>query len=151
MSDYDSDEEMPFTVGTRGYLYEPEYTKEELLQMEAEWTERERGETSEETEGQAQVRERAQATWWCRCVNCNPIPTDLESYCCHEWDLVSTQLEDISESEDSSASHTVCITNHPEFPALLNPGVLRTFFSFPKINWKKRARPEGPNDNLSSM
>lgn len=30
----------------RGYLYEQEYTKEVLLQMEPEWAKRERGETS---------------------------------------------------------------------------------------------------------
>lgn len=37
-----------FTVETRGCLYEPEYT-EELLQMEAEQAERNRGESSVET------------------------------------------------------------------------------------------------------
>ncbi len=36
MSDYDSNNETPFTVETRGHLYEPEYTEEELLQMETE-------------------------------------------------------------------------------------------------------------------
>ncbi len=29
MSDYDSNNEMPFTVETRGYLYESEYTEED--------------------------------------------------------------------------------------------------------------------------
>ncbi len=37
MSDYDSDNEMPFTVDMRGYYYEAEYTEEELLQREKEW------------------------------------------------------------------------------------------------------------------
>ncbi len=37
MSDYDSNDEMLFTVETRGYLYEPEKTEEELLQLEMEW------------------------------------------------------------------------------------------------------------------
>ncbi len=36
MSDYDSNDEMLFTVETRGYLYEPDYTKEKLFPMESE-------------------------------------------------------------------------------------------------------------------
>ncbi len=32
MSDYDSNDGILFTVETRGYVYEPEYTEEELLQ-----------------------------------------------------------------------------------------------------------------------
>ncbi len=37
MIDYDSNDEKLFTVEISGYLYEPEYTEEELLQMEMEW------------------------------------------------------------------------------------------------------------------
>ncbi len=74
---------MPFTVDRRGYLYEAEYSEEELsIRRRNESTER--GETSGETSDQTQVWERAQATWWCRCVNCNSMPTDPERYCCHE-------------------------------------------------------------------
>ncbi len=62
--------------------------------METKWAERERGETSLETGDQAGGQERAQATWLCQCVNCEPKPTDLESDCCPEWDLVTTQLQD---------------------------------------------------------
>ena len=36
MSDYDSDDDMPFTLETRGDLNEPEDTEEELLQRETE-------------------------------------------------------------------------------------------------------------------
>ncbi len=36
MSDYDSNDKMLFTVETREYLYEPEYT-EEHLQLETEY------------------------------------------------------------------------------------------------------------------
>ncbi len=61
---------------------------------------------------ETRVKERAQAIWWCRCVICKPMPMVPERYCCHEQDLVTTQLEDLSETEDVSASHTVYITNH---------------------------------------
>lgn len=144
MSDYDSDDEVPFTLEPRGYLYEPEFTEEELLQMETRQAERDREETSVENVAQ----ERIGNTQWCECMNCISMPTDPESYCCHEWNLVTGQIQDLSESEDTGDSRTVCIT-YTDFPALLTPGVLRTFFGFPKINWKKRPKPEGPNDSLS--
>lgn len=68
MSDYDtdSDDDLPFPLLTRGYLYEPEYTEEELLQRETEREERERRETAMESAGQDdEERERVQSTWWC--------------------------------------------------------------------------------------
>lgn len=43
---------------------------------------------------------------------CEPLITDPESYCCHESNLVTTQLQDQSESEDASASHlTSCLAS----------------------------------------
>ncbi len=78
------------------------------------------------------------------------MPTVPETYCCHEWNLVTTHLEDFSETEDVCASHTVCITKHTEVPAILNASALQTLFNFPKINWKIHPRPERPNDDLSS-
>ncbi len=36
MTDYDSSDEMLFTVETRGHLYELEFTEEDVLQMETE-------------------------------------------------------------------------------------------------------------------
>lgn len=33
MSDYVSDDEMSFTVGIRTYMYEPDYTVEELYRL----------------------------------------------------------------------------------------------------------------------
>ncbi len=72
---------------------------------------------------ETEVQDRAQVTQWCRCVNFKPTPTDPKSHCCHEWDFVRTQLEDLCETQDVSASRTVCITNPPGIPALLNADV----------------------------
>lgn len=102
---------MPLTVGTRGYLFEPDYTEEELFADGSLHLQKDRVETSVETEGQER-----DILWW-RHGNYKPMPTELECYCCYEWDLgVTSQLQEISESEDGSATQTVCITNHSEFP-----------------------------------
>ncbi len=62
MSGYDSDDDMSFiTVDMR--MWEAEYTEEDLLKRDMEQANKEGGETSGE-----------------------PMPTDLESHCCHEWD-----------------------------------------------------------------
>ncbi len=97
---------------------------------------------------QSAVRENVQATFWYRCVDYNLM--SKESCYCHEWGLVTMQLEDFSETEDDSASHTICNINHIEFPALLNAGVLRISLNFLKMNCKKHPRPEVPKDDLYS-
>lgn len=43
---------MPLTVGTRGYLFEPDYTEEELFADGSLHLQKDRVETSVETEGQ---------------------------------------------------------------------------------------------------
>lgn len=51
MSDFDSNNKIPFIVETKGYHYEPECTEEELLLVETEQAKRKRGETSVESDG----------------------------------------------------------------------------------------------------
>ncbi|KAK7909692.1 hypothetical protein WMY93_014378 [Mugilogobius chulae] len=154
MSDYDSDDEnIDFSIQPRGYLYEPEYTDAEIRQMELERAERERMDSEVEQVAGAtagDMRQRLTDKWWCTCLKCEIMPTEVESYCCHEWDLIMPQMQDLSIDEEASVSTSVCIINHNDFPALLNEGVLQTFFHIPKINWKKRPRPAGPDGQLSS-
>ena len=109
MSDYESDDEMS-PLQTRGYLFEPEYTEEELVQQEIERAERERR-AMERTEQDGEERQRVDSTW-CSCENCKIMPTVEESYCCHEWNLVEMQLADLTEE---AAADCVCITTHPEY------------------------------------
>lgn len=43
-------------------------------------------------------------------VNHKCMLTDPESYCCHEWDLVTRQSQDLSALDDARASHlTGCL------------------------------------------
>ena len=153
MSDYESEEEnIDFSTQPRGYLYEPEYTDAELHQMEIDRAERETVDREVEVEDGATAgaaRPRVADKSWCTCLNCDIMQTEVECYCCHEWDLIMPEMQNLSIDEDIGGS-AACITNNNDFPALLNAGVLRTFFHVPKINWKKRPRPAGPDGQLSA-
>lgn len=128
------------------YLFKPEYTEEELHVLEAEHARRE-AETVEQPGAEGRVR--IGMDWWCRCGACQPMPTENECFCCTEWELVRPSMGrlDISGEEDSTQRD--CVTTNDAFPALVNPAVVETFFHLPKINWKKRPRPSGPNGQLS--
>ena len=155
MFDYDTNnhEDFNFSTEPRGYVYEPEYTDAEIRQMELEQAKRERR-YREVVQVEAGATAGAVRDWltdkWCTCLECQIMPTEVECYCCHEWDLIMPQMQDLSIDEEASVPASVCITNHNDFPAILNAGVLQTFFHIPKINWKKHSRPAGPDGQLSS-
>lgn len=156
MSDYESDEEFDFDSEPKGYMYEPEYTDDELRQMELDRAERERVDREATVEAEAGATagpavSRLADKSWCTCSKCEIMQTEVECYCCHEWELVMPQLQNLSIHEDvGGTAAAVCITNNNDIPALLNEGVLRTFFHVPKINWKRRPRPAGPDGQLSA-
>lgn len=162
MSDFEEDDE-EFSLSGEPYLDEPEYTDEELKEMDAQ---RAKSASVEETDqpppvAAAENRERTSGDWWCHCRKCVQMPTDNECFCCREWDLVipqiqqldlDTSFQDLDISGDSTVQdrvRPVCITEHNDFSALINTGVLETFFNVPKINWKKRPKPAGLNGQLS--
>ncbi|KAG1928990.1 P2X purinoceptor [Pimephales promelas] len=132
LEDFEQMEE-EFEFDGRPYLFEPEYTDEELASQESE----RRRQTAEQPADEANASTtRISCNWWCLCGCCDPMPTEEESLCCKEWDLLQPGNEK-------------CVTCTEEFPALIQKTVLDTFFFVPKINWKKRPQPEGPNGQLS--
>lgn len=151
----DDDEQLFFS--TNPYLYEPEYTDEELSEMDAQRAERERA--TQEAAAAVENRDRISGDWWCQCGSCSPMQTEEECYCCKEWDLVIPQMQELEldtsfqnlDVSGQSASRVVCITEHQDFSPLLSRGVLETFFSVEKINWKKKPKPAGPNGQLSML
>lgn len=128
------------SAGIQGYLFEPKYTAAELVERRA----------AREVAAQLPQPEpipRAGVDWWCRCDNCPIQDTDIESLCCTEWCQGQHLLTELAVG--SGASH--CLTNHGSFAAHLDPGVLRTFFSCDRINWRQRSTPAGPNGTLSNL
>ena len=140
----DSDDD--FEYDGRPYLFEPEYTDEELREME-EQTRREREE--QEARDEEESRPRINGDWWCCCGHCNAMPTEEESLSCTEWDLRPEDGgRDASGMDDTDpAQH--CVTMSEDFPALINRAVVETFFRVPKVNWRRRPKPAGPDGQLS--
>jgi len=117
------------------YLFEPEYTDEELQVLDAERARRE-AESSEAAEQQgAEGRWRSGEDWRCSCGACQPMPTEVKSFCCTEWDLVLPLLGRLEiyhhhhHHHQEKNHHRECITRSENFAAITNPGVIETFFS----------------------
>ncbi|XP_051992948.1 uncharacterized protein LOC127651242 isoform X2 [Xyrauchen texanus] len=136
----------------RGYLYEPQYSDEQLREMEeqeAAGAAAAAGEQDllggqEEEPGQT----RAGVNWWCQCSRCASMQTDRESCCCREFQRCHFLLHEIAESADETAP-LACVTEHPSFVPHMDRGVLETYFRIPKINWKRQPKPAGTNGRLS--
>ena len=81
--------------GVFGYQLEPEYTEEELRQMEEAASVQRR-----EIENNLCQND----TNWCSCSKCIALPLPSECLCCHEFSLFDGQLEPSD-----------CITNNTNF------------------------------------
>ncbi|CAK6969982.1 uncharacterized protein LOC120555826 [Scomber scombrus] len=106
----------------RPYLFEPEYTEEELAEMEEN---RRAAEEAVEITGVPHTPNRCEGDWWCSCGQCQPMATEKECLCCRESDVFRHGLEN---------SEARFLTAMDDFRALINPAVVQTFFNVPKIN-----------------
>lgn len=131
-------------VDPEPYLYEPEYTQEEIMQRRQERERQERERQERHTEQSAQSQTRCDSNWWCRCGGCQPMPTEMESFCCTEWDRVLPSMARDDQPEDAT-----CVCDNQHFIAMLHPAVIEFFFRCDKVNWTKRPIPEGPDGQLS--
>lgn len=140
--DYEDFEDYEDEFDGRPYMFEPEYTEEELLERRRR-RERE-GERAQAEEAAAQqeslaAQPRTTGSWWCSCESCDKMPTEEECFCCKDWDVLHGRTEGVA-----------CVTLGEGFRSLLHLWVLEAFFHVPKVNWKKRPTPEGPNGSLST-
>ncbi|XP_056449914.1 uncharacterized protein LOC130385435 [Gadus chalcogrammus] len=132
----------------RGYLYEPQYSDEQLQLIEepeaaaAATAEAEGLKVADEEPGMA----RAGADWWCLCSHCAPMDTEVESVCCKEFQRCRFLLDEISDSDEDT---DICVVDHPSFAAHMDSGVLDTYFRIPKVNWKRQPKPAGTNGRLT--
>ena len=146
LPDFESEDE-PFYYEGRPYLFEPEYTDEELLQIQEQTRIAREGQRADEDEAAA-ARTRISEDWWCSCGCCNSMPTEEECLCYNEWDLLPN-IGGLDVSWDDTETTRRCVTTLEDFPPLINRAVLDTFFHVPKINWRRRPKPQGPNGQLS--
>ena len=125
-----------FDYGPAPYMYEPEYTDEELIQMESEAIVQEQVDADL---SDARRRHLEAPHEWCKCNNCAKMPKDEECLCCAEFYLWSPDLaEDISASDDALA--LPCITASEDFAPMINRAVLETFFSNQKNKLGRKTR-----------
>ncbi len=101
------------------YLFEPEYTDQELREME----------DTRHTNYRTTVgRQRVQETWWYYSRRCEETDCQTEvSVCCNEWAIGMPPLEAVEtagERTERSCVNSKC--------------------TLPCINWRLRPRPEGP-------
>ncbi len=101
------------------------------------------------TQAQVSETQRAMEICWCKCRHCQAMPTEVESFCCVDWDMAMPLLESLDNSAGETMSAAHCLTEDPDFPSLLNHAVLEMVFHLPKVKWKRRPRPEGPSGTLS--
>ena len=127
----------------QGYLFEPEYTDEQLQRRDEEEAAAAAGVDEEERVGNDS---------WCLCTNCVPMETEPESLCCHEFHRAQFLLDELLDERDvrgEPAGQPICVTLHNSFGPHLDRHVLETYFRIPKINWKNQPRPAGPGGRLS--
>ena len=84
MGDYEDDVDMPDAMdyGHAPYMFEPEYTDEELREMEQ--AEINNNNSSSSVVVQTRQRHLEPHHLWCKCTNCATMGTDDECLCCAE-------------------------------------------------------------------
>lgn len=95
-------------MGQLSYQLEPEYTQEELNQLDREQSERQR---------LIDNNPRKNDTTWCSCEKCLSMPLLEECMCCHEFTLFNEHLE-IGQ----------CLLISLNFKLCLNTAVLETSY-----------------------
>jgi hypothetical protein len=115
-SDVDFDD-----YGEFSYQLEPEYTVEELRQME---------EAASAQRRQIENNPRRNDTNWCSCSKCISLPLPSECLCCHEFSLFDGQLDSSDCFTDNSNFRTIC----------LHLVVLETSYIFDERNVKYYAK-----------
>ena len=137
----------------QGYLFEPDYSAEELQQRDVEAAERQAAAAEEQ-----QREPRAGHTSWCLCTNCIPMATEVESLCCHEFHRAQFLLDELQEEiearqeeaeEPAEQPEPLCVTLHASFGPHVDRHILETYFRVPKKNWRRQPNPAGPNGRLS--
>ena len=107
----------PYEFDGRPYLFEPEYTDEELLALENERVDRE---AQRAEQAVVASRPRTSVTWWCSCGCCVQMDTEEKSLCCKEWDIICHHMPNMSQDSAQCVTIGHCTdSNHFQEIALL--------------------------------
>ena len=152
--EYLPEEEYGMEYGPEMYMFEPEYTAEELvLRNEA------RLNIASSQIRDENIPQRTASLFWCTCRHCELKATPNECMCCQEWPEWTWKPyfgedEDVEVTGTSSeggpaAAADVCVTQREDLVHILAEITLTTFFHTDKVNWKKKPKPAGENGQLS--
>ena len=146
---FDEDEDflnMLAESSVQPYMFEPEFTDEEIQQREREQEERDTADSGATAAPEPEGPPRAFNTDWCECGRCQPMPTEIESLCCKRWQRVQFVFDELPADTETAR---VCVSDHPSFSAHLDSGVLATYFRIPKLNWRLQPKPDGGGGRMS--
>ena len=127
------DEDVPWTGRVEGYLFEPEYTDEEMRERDSEMAAAAAAAAAAAVEPEVRSPPRlgrpGGADSWCTCGNCEVMETEAMSFCCHECMRMEPLLREMEEQLEREEQPTdddvqVCISSS------LQLSINWTFFSF---------------------
>ena len=135
--------------GQQGYLFEPEYTEEQLRQRDED----EAAVAAADAARQAAIVAGAEAEEqsvgndsWCLCTNCMPMETERDLLCCHEFPRAQFLLDELLDERDAAGGapgQPICVTVHDSFGPHIDRHVLETYFRIPPKNWEDQPEPAG--------
>ncbi|XP_077089997.1 uncharacterized protein LOC143741618 isoform X2 [Siphateles boraxobius] len=78
---------------------------------------------------ESEARLQQNVSQWCRCENCNRMPSEAENVCCMEIPKVLRRMNQVS-------GHLKCMTQHPGFePNCLNPYTLQNILNIYRADY----------------
>ncbi|XP_056094659.1 uncharacterized protein LOC130073218 [Rhinichthys klamathensis goyatoka] len=130
-------------------MIEEAFTEEQTVfkpyQFEPESDPENADDQDDESESTLHARLQQNVSQWCRCENCNRMPTDVEHVCCMEIPKVLRRMNQVP-------GPLKCMTHHPGFePNCLNPYTLQNILNIYKADYGtlRRRTEEGRYRSLA--
>ena len=159
-SDHSMDEDDYFQVivqseGQQGYMFEPEYSEEQLRRRDEEEAAAAAAVAARQAAGGAPAEDqRVGSDFWCLCTNCMPMDTEEQSLCCHEFHRAQFLLDELlteREARGDAPGLPICVTLHGSFGPSIDRHMLEIYFRVPKKNWAEQPEPAGVDGMLLSL
>ena len=89
--------ESEFDGDAKGFLFEPEYSWEEILERRALREQAAAAASANPPAAKPIPRPRVGSNWWCSCTNCPAQDREISSICCHEYYRGQDVLREVEE------------------------------------------------------